>query len=69
MLGLQERLLLLQLPVLSRKLLLSLRAMCQPSSQAQRAYADEACSEPMAHPLLRIKCLESLKRTDVEGSI
>ena len=54
MLGPQERLLSLPLPVLSRKLLLSLRAMCQPSSQAQWAYADEEWSGPMAHPLLRI---------------
>lgn len=68
MLGPQERLLSLPLPVLSRELLLSLRAMCQPSSQAQWAYA-EACPGPMSHPLLRIKCLESLKRPDIEGSL
>lgn len=69
MLGPRERLLSLPLPVLSRELLLSLRAMCQPSSQAQWAYAEEAWSGPMVHPLLRIKCLESLKRTDIEGSL
>ena len=69
MLGPQERPLSLPLPVLSRELLLSLCAMYQPSSQAQWAYADEAWSGTVAHPLLRIKCLESLKRTDIEGSL